>query len=348
VPVDSTSAAGNLQQTYSWSATPSLVNRFGNFADSLLEYTHDEVYYRGGGEDSTADSGHYRLSSGDSFRRTQWALDASYQDVHAGEQDSGTFGRYAAELGYQLDRHWLAKATGGYETNDYQTLRDTTDGEFWEVGFDWAPTQRSRMSVGYGHRFFGKTWRASLEHQRRYLTFNASYSETLTSDRESVLKPTGTIPVYDPGCPQSDPTCLPVDTITVYQTQRVNSFFIAKSGRASVAADLGQHRFTVGVATLERDFDLTDEKTYQEGVNVAWNYDAKDRWRYGLSGGWSQVSFHPENRDDDYWSVQGRVGRQVLRDAQVALTLRHQVRNSTEPGAEYRENAATLGFYLNY
>jgi len=349
VSVDSSTAAGNLQQTYSWSATPALVNRLGNFADSRLEYTHDEVYYRASsGEDSTADTGHYRLSSGELFGRTQWALDASYRKVHAGELDSGRFGRYAAELGYQLDRHWLAKATGGYEKNDYQTLRSKTDGSFWEVGLDWAPTQRSRMSVGYGERFFGKTWRASLEHERRYLTFDASYSETLTSDRENVLRPTGTIQIFDPNCPRSDPTCLPTDTVTVYETQPANSFFIAKSGRASVAADLGRHRVTVGVGTLEREYELTGEHTYEEGVDVAWDYTAEDRWRYGLAGSWSQVSFHPENRDDDYWSIQGQIGREVFRDARVALTLRHQTRKSTDPGAEYRENAATLGFYLHY
>ena len=56
----------------------------------------------------------------------------------------------------------------------------------------------------------------------------------------------------------------------------------------------------------------------------------------------------PEDRRDELSRGEITLSRALFRNARLRLALRRQERDSSEPGAEYRENSAALAFLYRH
>jgi uncharacterized protein (PEP-CTERM system associated) len=183
--------ADNVTTTYDYTISPYIVRHLGQTADFQLRYTYDDQINKGDElSDSLKESILGTLQSGKDFSRLSWTLTGDYQETSYDDDDS--MGENAdneqltasIKLGYQLFRRLNVNGTIGQEWNSFEPADgDDPDDKFWDIGFLWNPTQRTSFDFGYGKHFFSTTPRFKFSHKMRKLTFESSYSRSLTDTR---------------------------------------------------------------------------------------------------------------------------------------------------------------------
>jgi len=188
---------GNTNTFYRYSVSPTLRHRLKNKAFYTLRYSYDDQINT---SDQVSDSSRHAvltsLANGDESR-VSWDLAGRYSRV---EYNDDVFNRVTGQflprqdtelksagltLGYQLDRRWQVNGRYGWEWNDFETYNNSnTGGGAWDIGVRWTPSARTRVDAGTGDRFFGKTPRLSISHQRKRSLFKASYRKFITFQRD--------------------------------------------------------------------------------------------------------------------------------------------------------------------
>lgn len=184
--------AANQAKVKTWRISPYLEQRYGRTATLALRYARDRVEggrgTRGFGT-SVGDSVSASLASGPAFGTIGWGLTHLRQDLddsYAGETSSELT---TANLRYALNARFALTATVGYDSYQFEGLGDDTSGRNWSFGFDWTPSQRTRMSASLGHHFYGQTGSFSLLHRSRRTSWNVAYNDGVTTAREQFLLP---------------------------------------------------------------------------------------------------------------------------------------------------------------
>jgi uncharacterized protein (PEP-CTERM system associated) len=181
----------NVADVSSWSVSPHITQRFGNFANVTLRYTLNGVdadQSRYGS--STAHGPSFNLASGRSWQDLGWNLSYSRQDVD-NEQFPDTASENARlSMNYRLNRTLRLTASGGYDSYDYDALGGRTAGRSWSAGFDWRPTGRTRLDVAAGRHFLGKTGSLLASHRSRHTVTSLTYSDDITTTRSQFAMPT--------------------------------------------------------------------------------------------------------------------------------------------------------------
>ena len=167
----------NMVETSNFGISPYIRGRFGSSMNYLLRYNQSTTQSSGGSTLSNVDINQWvgQLQGGTAFRNLSWGLDLNQQNVNYanGRQTEATIFRGIAT--YALFPEFRISLSAGSESNDYasaeQTSR-TTHG----YGFDWTPTERTKLSVFRERRFFGNGNNYSFTH--RFPRSSISYSDT--------------------------------------------------------------------------------------------------------------------------------------------------------------------------
>lgn len=188
-PADTAYLTNNRTDVSTWRISPYLTHRFGSTADLFARYSRDAVASDSQGYGNTqSDSLNVALSS-PANRRIGWSLRYDRQDLS--EDIAGDSSSYSAMAGLS----WRAlppltlTANGGYDAYDYQSLGGRTRGKSWNVGFQYAPSPRTYLSMNYGHRYFGASRALAAMHRSRHTVWNISYDEGVTTSRNQFLLP---------------------------------------------------------------------------------------------------------------------------------------------------------------
>ena len=368
IGLGNTNATNNLTTVGTYSVSPYLRKRFGSFANGDLRLTQSGVYYNSQGISNTvSDSVIGSLGSGSRFNDLFWGLNYSYTKNNNQSTADTEFEKVSATLGYALTRKLRVHATGGIERNNFISLGNSkVDGPFWNVGFDWAPTIRTQIGATVGQRFFGNTYSFNLTERTRRTTWNASYSEDITTTSANSLNtaaagvayvcatpPAGAIPgiiqgqqvwLLAPGTTQLDITsngCIPAYNLFSRNLTLVNDVFVAKNLNIGVAYSLGRSVFSLNAFNLRRDFQQGGSFDRQTGVFAGWNWRVKPNTTFNLNGNVSRIDVPLSNRVDDFWAVSASVNRQFQPKLNGSVILRHQERSSNQPGNQYTENSIT-------
>jgi uncharacterized protein (PEP-CTERM system associated) len=184
-------SSDNTTNVASWTISPYLTRRFGNFAVATLRYTHDSTKaddVRFG--DSSTNSGLVDLGSGRAWRDLGWNLRYARQDFHTEEFGDTSSKNALAALSYAVNRTLKLTATGGYDSYDYAALGgSSTAGASWSLGFDWKPSARTSIDISAGRHFFGKTGSLAATHRSRHTVWGLTYSDAVTNTREQFTLP---------------------------------------------------------------------------------------------------------------------------------------------------------------
>ncbi|MGJ9418447.1 TIGR03016 family PEP-CTERM system-associated outer membrane protein [Massilia sp. CMS3.1] len=175
----------NSTDVASWSISPYLTRRFGNFAVASLRYTHEQVNaddMRFG--NSSTDSALFTLGSGRAWRDVGWNLRYARQDLQTDRFGDTTSENALLGLNYSVHRTLKLTATGGYDSYDYQALGGRTAGASWSAGFAWAPSARTAVDMSVGRHFLGNTGSLLASHRSRHTVWRLSYSDGVTNSRQ--------------------------------------------------------------------------------------------------------------------------------------------------------------------
>src|SRR6185312_16057635 len=80
--------------------------------------------------------------------------------------------------------------------NNYITLQ-TEGNTTYGGGFEWAPTQRSKVFGNWEHRFFGDGWNYGAENRSPYLALSFSDKRDVTTDAQSRIGGSGYTAAYN-------------------------------------------------------------------------------------------------------------------------------------------------------
>jgi uncharacterized protein (PEP-CTERM system associated) len=155
----------NTTETSSYRVSPYIRGQLIGSADYYLRY--NQSYTNSGySAASNIDLSQWlgQIKGNTTFQNLNWAIDGSQQKTDYSQGRDYEDQRIRAMLIYKLFPEFRASLSGGYESNNYQSLDmegQTTNG----YGFDWTPTERTQVSGFQERRFFGNGHNFVLSHR---------------------------------------------------------------------------------------------------------------------------------------------------------------------------------------
>jgi uncharacterized protein (PEP-CTERM system associated) len=208
--------------------SPYWVSRLGSIANLRAQLTLSRAESDGAAQALSSDTqgAQITFSSGSAFSDLGWtvAYSSSQSESTTGQFSKRESENYTATLRYRIWPTLNALWTAGRDDNSFGNARGATGGTFYTLGFDWAPSPRTKVNAQVGERYFGKTASLDASHRTRLTTWQATYSEQI---------------VTTPGLyssPQSVDTFIAVDRLFLTQfpdpieRQQIVEAYIAQNG----------------------------------------------------------------------------------------------------------------------
>lgn len=160
----------------------------GEFADVYLAYGHSSFYPDVGQKAASRQDGmEFWLGRDPVYGGLIWSIGGNY---NLDESSSNSFenSTVAATLGVALSETYLFSVTSGIEDRKYisglQTanpvVTEDENSSLWDANISWSPSERTRLSVGYGERFFGKGPSMRFDHRTENSVIFARYTRGIT------------------------------------------------------------------------------------------------------------------------------------------------------------------------
>lgn len=380
-PTDNTYITDNRATVATYSISPYLRNRFGSIASSELRYTHDEVRTHVGGlSNSKGDSALFNLSSGPAFSKLGWGLHynkhkSDYSNTPSVETES-----YSGDLRFIISPKFSLTTTMGYEKNNYLSTTGTQpEGDSWTAGFAWTPTARTSLEASTGHRFFGKTHSLAASHRSRNTVWSVNYSEDITTNRSQFLIPAtiSTANFLDQlwSSSISDPvlrkqivdsfiqqTGLPA-SLSENINYFTNRFFLQKRLQASVALNSAKSTLVLSAFDSVQESQTAqgmdsillgtsnlalNDNTKQIGGNALWNWRFTPRTNVNVSTGYSKSRSISTGITDTNRTMGFGLTKQFRPKLNGSVNLRHNERDTTQSGGNYRENSIAANLHMTF
>ena len=373
-PISSTNAntTGNLGTVHTYSLSPYLKHRFGTEATGELRFTHDLVQASGGDlTSSAANRVTATLLSGTAFRDWGWGLNYDKQKTDYKGAQPFDAQSMSANTRFHVRPKFDLLANGGYEDNNFITTGSKPKGAFWSAGASWTPSLLTSISATFGRRYFGKTYSLNAAHRGPHSNWTLSYGQDLVTTRGQFLVPASlsTVSVLDGLLRTRIPN--PAERTQIIQdliaqglpatlANPVNFFsnqvFLEKRLQGSVALDRGRSVWVLTAFNVIRDSQSsgqaqslllgnsdfsTSGSIKQRCAGAVWSVHLAPLTTANLSVNYSREDFVETRREDKIALVSLGVSRQFNPRVSGTVNYRRVQRDSSQSGAEYRENALT-------
>ena len=383
--IDNVNVTGNRADIRNFSISPYTRHRFQDFATTELRYTRNVTTSSANPlRNSQADMFLAGLTSGSAFTAFNWGLNYSNQTIHFdGSNRPVELERSIASLGYRVTPQFGLTATGGYERNSFISIRGNPSSPTWTVGFSWMPSERTSIVASAGQRFFGPTYSLLASHRTRLTVWDASYTQNITTfNQQAGLGSSALLggslnqlltaqnPSLSPEFIQQNSNALaglgltgsffsPTNFLT-------NQVFLQKTLQASVAMnglrntavfrvfDMTRQAYTqdsADIGLVGADNQALLNHTRQSGINALWSYRISELTRANLNVGFTRFSFLSTTRVDDLKMISLSLTKQLAQvrpNLNTMLQIRHNQRDSNQPGGEYRENAIIASLNMTF
>ena len=156
---------GNRTEVRTYNLSPYVRGRLADLASYEARLTHTGTSNSStAASNSSTDEAKLRLGGDSPLRVLSWSADATRQviDYTAGRRTEDNSVR--GELHFAVDPQLQLTLIDGRESNDYVSLdKQSHNTPGW--GFDWKPTERTRISAQREQRFFGNSHSYLFEHR---------------------------------------------------------------------------------------------------------------------------------------------------------------------------------------
>jgi uncharacterized protein (PEP-CTERM system associated) len=149
---------GNRTQTTSYNWSPYIQGYLAGSVGYELRYRNTQttgnngIYATGSGVDAQAWSG--RLSGATPFSLLGWSLNAEDQLIKFGSQRDTKSNRLLGALEYRIDPQLKLNVSAGQESDNYTSFQ-YQNRSVSGYGLDWAPTERTNLTLKKEKRSFG-------------------------------------------------------------------------------------------------------------------------------------------------------------------------------------------------
>jgi uncharacterized protein (PEP-CTERM system associated) len=155
----------NLTETSTYRLSPYIRGQLGGSADYFLRYNASVTNYQNGSlSDVSLSQWLGQVRGNTRFQNLIWTIDGSQQNTDYSRGRNYEDARLRGLLTYQLYPEFRISGSGGYETNNYQSI-DNEGQSTYGYGFDWTPTERTKVSGFQERRFFGNGHNVLISHR---------------------------------------------------------------------------------------------------------------------------------------------------------------------------------------
>lgn len=365
----------NLNDVFTWRVQPALKRRFANTSQvvaSVAAYGLDASgslalqsgvgrivnanYSSGGLMDALRLD---LLASDDRFQYDQFPYSNAVRDETLKQSAS-------ARLTSLMSRTITPYVSYGYENIEDVTLRRQPSESFWNAGFVWLPSVRTKLDANFGKRFFGDTRNIAFTHQARSTRWLLSYVQDLRSGQEDVLVPSSvnifnqwnaslSSVIPDPIARASVVRAL-MDSQGISPTSILATRnYVDKKLAASV--DYTTPRTSSRLDLFARDSDASEvsvpvppsavngglgDRTRQKGASLNWNYRMGPKLRFSSVIGLIDESYPDVSISDSNQFVRLGLTYQMSRYISTNSEVRRVQRSSNVDTREYTENSIVL------
>ena len=155
----------NTTETSTYRLSPYIRGQLLGSADYFLRYNGSVTNYQNGSlSDVSISQWLGQIRGNTRFQNLNWTIDGSQQNTDYSRGRDYEDGRLRGILTYRLFPELRISGSGGWETNNYQSL-DNEGQSTYGYGFDWTPTERTQVSGFQERRFFGNGHNVLISHR---------------------------------------------------------------------------------------------------------------------------------------------------------------------------------------
>ncbi len=299
---DNINVTGDRVDVTTYSVSPYLLRRFGNFADAEVRFTYDDVSSSDTNTDiaqsnaSIDDSRslNYRadVRSGSRYLRFPWTLTYENEQIDYDTGETTEFEQIVGRLEYVYRPSVRFLGDLGYEKNSFASSEPIDNTIIWNIGGRWTPSARTTLEATYGKRFFGNQYAVNLSHQTKRTTWLLRYDEEAETVRdrqiERAVRSRGiNISPVDPitGDPVLPDGGIPTQTNEVFVSKRLSSGVVFQTER---------NQIILSVFDESRDFQLSGENQSLFGAAAIWTRRITPLTNLDARFGWTTTDGGPE------------------------------------------------------
>lgn len=355
---DGLNGRANTNLIYNWGAGARINRSFDQRFSLLARYYYNEQYnsvdrlYGDSAEDSAQFSfrmipGTSRLTLGVSGRYSE----ISFDETEINPAFTNTLSSAELRANFFLSEQWSLTGAAGRENNEFLSVNEEIDGDYWDAGIRWTPNSRVAVEVGTGERFFGDTPRASVVYRHKRSRILASYQRTLTFPRNLRTPQRGGI--FELGIPElpeaPETEGLPGDPIAgldspaligdspvlneafnlsyAFTGRKMRFGFGVQESQQTRASDLSRGEFRGANVTASRR--ISPEVTLSG--RLSWRESEGDAGEAGLFG-----------QNVEFMAADIAISRPIGRNTRVGLAYRYSDQESDFAQNTFEENRLTL------
>lgn len=347
-PIDAINVTSDGTQTYSLRVSPVLRHRFNRYVNFVSRNSVDYVTYSGNraaSDDSYSTTVNASLQSGTYFGAFNWSLNATQQTTEFDRRDD-TRTHYSLGLGYRLNPRWAVNGSVGYEENDVLTTRTETDGETWDLGFDWTPNPRTSLSATYGQRYIGNVYSGRFTHRTKRTVLSLEASREVSNRRDARLVDAFFFLLDGDGNRILDPATGNPLIVNIPQLRETDEDFLSTQLRAAVSVNGRRTAVTVAATATNRQFEVTegDEDSYALTARVSRQLGGK--LRAALTGGIRHADSATDGESDTY-DTQVSLSKSLTRRTSATVTYLYRDHDSSA-GGSYTENRVGVALTTSF
>ncbi len=183
--------------TYQWS--PYIQGRLWSAVDYTLRYTGSRTksaqgeLSAGSGNNSRAWSG--RLAGDTTLSSLSWSIDLQRQQQDRSTARNTESKRIAGSLQYRIDPQVRLNATLGRESDNFGSTQSQSR-MVPGFGVEWAPTERTNITLNKEKRSFGDSYKADFKHRTALTAWHLSQSKNINTPSDQLLN-TGLNSAFD-------------------------------------------------------------------------------------------------------------------------------------------------------
>jgi uncharacterized protein (PEP-CTERM system associated) len=363
--LNSSSISANQAEVSTYRLSPYVRGQLGSTASYEARYSRAVTSSDSASASNTTNSNvTVKVAGGSAFRRLGWSADVSRQESSYSVGRTTEVDRFNLGLNYALTPQLNVSVNGGQESNNYSSL-DKQTYSTRGVGFNWTPSNTTKLSASVGHRSFGNTHSLNFEHRTARTVWRFVDSKDIsTTPSQSGRVGLGTL--YDLLYSQFESTypnpvaraqavnaflsTYPLSGNTLVTTgfltsaasrQRNQSLSLALLGARDTITFFATSTESSRIDTLSIASDdlSTSSRVRQRGFSVSYSHRLTPDYSLGVLLSQQKTSGDLASQESTLRSINANVTGRLGKKSTASVGARHVI--SSGSSAPYVENAIT-------
>jgi uncharacterized protein (PEP-CTERM system associated) len=294
---------------------------------------------------STGSQSYLTIASGDYFSRLPWdvaAFSNIFNNDNDNDNDNDGISNVTGTLTYPVSAQWNIQGLVGYEWGQYESLSEP-GGWRWRVTPYWLPSRNTSIGLGYGSRYFGADYFASINHRYKKTVVTMTY-EVVVSNARTALLDTPVVDFEDPfGDPITNPSAEQTLSGSVANPPLVAGVFVQYQALASITQRFGRTTGYLSVNQNRWDYQSSGIQVEDRQGSLFFNRALSRRTQAEVGAQyWLYNQFAVGAVDFDQFKIWGALSYQVNRRVSGNIRYFYNQRSSDTATQSFDENGLWL------